>query len=152
MAKPSPDRRPPTEEPPSPPPEPAEHREIRKDWLAFISYVKQRREWMAQNLQQSSAVKEDGQELILEFDNPTECTLLRTKENRQTLTEYVLDFFQQDFTIHIISPEEPEDEGVAVSDGPKKRRQQLATHPLVRMTEEIFGGHAGDIRISPNNR
>ena len=36
--------------------------------------------------------------------------------------------------------------------GRKKRRQQLATHPLVRMTEEIFGGHAGDIRISPNNR
>jgi DNA polymerase III subunit gamma/tau len=146
-----PDRPPPADEPP-PPPQPAGHREIRKDWLDFISYVKERREWMAQNLQQSSAVKENGQELILEFDNPAECTLLRTKENRQTLTEYVLDFFQKDFTIHIISPEEPEDEGVTVSDGPKKRRQQLATHPLVRMTEEIFGGHAGDIRISPHNR
>ncbi len=151
--KPRADDAPPADEPPPPaPPEPAGHREIRKDWLDFVSYVKQRREWMAQNLQQSSAVKENGQELILEFDTPAECTLLRTKENRQTLTEYVLDFFQKDFTIRIISPEEPEDEGVAVSDGPKKRRQQLATHPLVRMTEEIFGGHAGDIRISPQNR
>jgi DNA polymerase-3 subunit gamma/tau len=148
--KPRADDAPPADEPT--PPEPAGHREIRKDWLAFVSYVKQRREWMAQNLQQSSAVKENGQELILEFDTPAECTLLRTKENRQTLTEYVLDFFQKDFTIRIISPEEPEDEGVTVSDGPKKRRQQLATHPLVRMTEEIFGGHAGDIRISPQNR
>ncbi|MBE0584385.1 MAG: hypothetical protein IH612_11590, partial [Desulfofustis sp.] len=60
--------------------------------------------------------------------------------------------FQKEFTIHIISPEDPEDDGVSVADGPKKRRQQLATHPLVRMTEEIFGGHAGDIRISPQNR
>ncbi|MCB2217960.1 MAG: DNA polymerase III subunit gamma/tau [Desulfobulbaceae bacterium] len=151
--KPHADDAPPVDEPLPPKlQEPSGHREIRKDWLAFVSYVKQRREWMAQNLQQSSAVKENGQELILEFDTPAECTLLRTKENRQTLTEYVLDFFQKDFTIRIISPEEPEDEGVTVSDGPKKRRQQLATHPLVRMTEEIFGGHAGDIRISPQNR
>lgn len=137
---------------PQPPAEQTGPREIRKDWLEFISYIRQRREWMAQNLQQASAVKENGQELVLEFDNPAECTLLRAKENRQTLTEYVLDFFQKDFTIHIISPEDPDDPGVKNSDEPKKRRKQLATHPLVRLTEEILGGQAGDIRIGPLNR
>ncbi len=137
---------------PPPPPEQSGPREVRKDWLEFISYVRQRREWMAQNLQQAASFKENGQELILEFDDPAECRLLRAKDNRQTLTEYVLDFFQKDFTIHIISPEDPDDPGVNVAEGPKKRRQQLAAHPLVRMTEEIFGGRAGDIRISPSNR
>ncbi|BDD87724.1 DNA polymerase III subunit gamma/tau [Desulfofustis limnaeus] len=135
-----------------PPPSPGGTKQIRKDWLDFIAYVRNRREWMAQNLQQATAVKEHGSELNLEFDTPAECALLRSKENRQALTEYVLDFFQKDFTIHIISPEDPDDPGVAVEDGPKKRRQQLAAHPLVRMTEEIFGGQAGDIRISQPNR
>ena len=131
---------------------PAEKRDIRKNWLEFVSYVKQRREWMAQNLQQAASVKEEGQELILEFEDPAECTLLRGRENRQTLTEYVLDFFQRSYIIHVVSPDNGDENGEQDAEGPKKRRQQLATNPLVRMTEEIFNGQVGDIRIGPNSR
>ena len=89
---------------------------------------------------------------ILEFEDPAECTLLRARENRQTLTEYVLDFFQRSYIIHVVSPDNGDENGHQDAEGPKKRRQQLATNPLVRMTEEIFNGQVGDIRIGPNSR
>jgi DNA polymerase-3 subunit gamma/tau len=127
-------------------------RDVRKDWLDFVAYVKSRKQWMAQNLQQANSAKEKGQELILEFDEPAECALLKTKENRQILTEYVLDFFQKSYIIHVVSPDDVDDPGQKDSEGPKKRRQQLAANPLVRMTEEIFNGQVGDIRIGPNSR
>ncbi len=106
---------------------------------------------MAQNLQQTTGVKEHGQELFLEFDDPAECKLLRAKENRQILTGYVLNFFQKSYTIHVTSPDDSEDPDPNGSEGPKKRRQQLASNPLVRMAEEIFNGQAGSIRIAPLN-
>lgn len=124
-------------------------RHIRKDWIEFVSYVKDKKEWMAQNLQQTTAVKQRGQDLFLEFDDPAECKLLRTRENRQILTGYVLNFFQKDYTIHVTSVDDSEDSDPNGSEGPKKRRQQLASNPLVRMTEEIFNGQAGSIRIGP---
>jgi DNA polymerase-3 subunit gamma/tau len=127
-------------------------RDIRKDWTEFISYLKREKEWMAQTLQQTSSVREDGAELLLEFDNPNDCFVLRSKENRQQLTEYILDFFQQDLTIRIVSPDSSNDIGRKDSEGPKKRRQLLAEHHLVRMTEEIFNGRVGSIRISDPNK
>lgn len=133
-------------------PDPPRQRTIRKDWIEFVSYVKQRKEWMAQNLQQASNVKEEGQELFLKFDDPTECSLLRSKENRRVLTEYVLDFFQKNYTIHVVNPDDSDDPKQNNANGPKKRRQQLAANPLVRMTEEIFNGQAGNIRIGPLSR
>ncbi|THB70564.1 MAG: DNA polymerase III subunit gamma/tau [Desulfobulbaceae bacterium] len=167
---------PPWEEPPSPPPplsepaivdhpepvessneeplvqEPQQTRQIRKDWLDFIAYVKDRKPWMAQNLQQASSHREEGQELQLEFDDSADCTLLKTVENRKTLTEYVLDFFQKEYIIHFITPVETDDPDMKASEGPKKQRQKLANHPIVRMTEEIFGGQVGDVRIGPRSR
>ena len=107
---------------------------------------------MAQSLQQTSSVKEENQQLILEFNDPNECFMLRSKENRQTLTEYVLDFFQQEFSIRIVSPDFSNGNGETNTDTPKQRRQQLAGHHLVRMTEEIFNGKVGDIRISESNK
>ncbi len=127
-------------------------RDIRKDWTEFISHLKREKEWMAQTLQQTSSVREAGTELLLEFDNPNDCFVLRSKENRQKLTEYILDFFQRDLTIRIVSPNSSNDNGQKDSEGPKKRRQQLAEHHLVRMTEEIFNGRVGSIRISDPNK
>lgn len=150
---PPPDAAAPSEEPPETMDEATgEKRDIRKNWIEFVSYVKERREWMAQNLQQADSVKEEGQDLILEFEDPAECTLLRARENRQNLTEYVLDFFQRSYIIHVVSPNNGDENGDQDAEGPKKRRQQLATNPLVRMTEEIFNGQVGDIRIGPNSR
>lgn len=127
-------------------------REIRKDWLDFISFLKDKKEWMAQSLQQTTSVKEENRELLLEFDDSNDCFMLRKKENRLILTEYILDFFQQDYTVRIISPDNSNGAAAQDANGPKKRRQQLASHHLVRMTEEIFNGQVGDIRISEPNK
>jgi len=127
-------------------------RDIRRDWLDFISYVKERKQWMSQNLQQAAAVRDQGHELLLEYDDPTECTLLRSKQNRKLLTEYVLDFFQKEYIIHFVTPEDTDDPDMKASEGPKKRRQELASNPLVRMTEEIFAGQVGEIRVGPLSR
>ena len=107
---------------------------------------------MAQSLQQTISVKENNKELLLEFDDPNDCFVLRSKENRQILTEYVLDFFQQDLSVRIISPENSNGTGVQNSNEPKRRRQQLANHQVVRLVEEIFNGRVGDIRISEPNK
>ncbi len=126
--------------------------EIRRDWLDFISYLKELKPWMAQNLQQASGIKNQGQELLLEFVDANDCTLLRTVENRKVLTEYILDFFQNDYIIRFVTPAESDDPDIKASEGPKKKRQKLASHPLVLMTEEIFGGQVGDIRIGSKSR
>ena len=107
---------------------------------------------MAQSLQQTNSVKEVTGELILEFEDHNDCFMLRSKENRQTLTEYVLDFFQKDLSVRIISPDNTNGNGTENLNTAPKRRQQLASHQLVRMTEEIFNGKVGDIRISEPNK
>jgi DNA polymerase-3 subunit gamma/tau len=140
------------EEPSEPQKLSTHQREIRRDWLDFILYVKERKQWMSQNLQQAAAIRDQGQELLLEYDDPAECTLLRSKEHRKLLTEYVLDFFQKEYIIRFVTPEDTEDPDMKASEGPKKRRQELATNPLVRMTEEIFGGQVGEIRVGPLSR
>ncbi len=141
------------EKKPAPPSQLTEQRrEIRKNWLDFIAYLKELKPWMAQNLQQASAIKDQGQELLLEFVDSNDYTLLRTVENRKVLTEYILDFFQKDYVIHFITPAKSDDPDMKASEGPKKQRQKLASHPLVMMTEEIFGGQVGDIRIGSKSR
>jgi DNA polymerase-3 subunit gamma/tau len=142
----------PEEKPVAPSQKTDQRREIRKDWLDFIAYLKELKPWMAQNLQQASEIKDQGQELLLEFVDSNDYTLLRTVENRKVLTEYILDFFQKDFVIHFVTPAESDDPDMKASEGPKKQRQKLASHPLVMMTEEIFGGQVGDIRIGSKSR
>ena len=127
-------------------------KDIRKDWLDFIIYLKRLKPWMAQNLQQASKVNENNNELLLEFHSANDYTMLRTVENRKILTEYVLDFFQKEYVVHFTTPDDHNDPNMAASEGPKQQRQKLATHPLVLMTEEIFGGQVGDIRIGSQNR
>ena len=127
-------------------------REIRKDWIDFIAYLKELKPWMAQNLQQASEIREQDKELQIEFVNESDCTLLRAVDNRKVLTEHVLDFFQKEYVIHFVTPADSDDPDMKASEGPKKQRQRLATHPLVLMTEEIFGGQVGDIRIGSKSR
>ena len=107
---------------------------------------------MSQNLQQAGKISTKNNELQIEFVDESDCTLLRAVENRKVLTEYVLDFFQKEYVIHFVTPAETDDPGMKASEGPKKQRQKLATHPLVMMTEEIFGGQVGDIRIGSKSR
>lgn len=136
---------------PEKPPHP-HTRDIRKDWLEFIDYVKDRKLWMAQNLQQADSAKQVNGELHLAYSTPANCTVLRQKENLKQLSEFVLDFFQQSIKIRFIVPDKELDSEDANGESPRRKRRELADDPLVVMAAEIFNGQVGDIRIGPRSR
>lgn len=127
--------------------------DVRRDWLKFTEYVKDRKIWMAQDLQRAISSKEIDGELHLQYSDPATCALLRSKENKKLLTEFVLDFFQKDLTVRFILPgKESGGNGGDDTESPHKLRQQLIRDPLVQMTVEIFNGQIGDVRIGPRSR
>ncbi len=134
-------------------PHPHTAHDVRRDWDEFTEYVKERKVWMAKDLQRADSAKEKDGELHLHFSDPTTCTLLRNKENRRLLTEFVLDFFQKELSVRFILPDTNMN-GNDDSNGnnPQHQRQQLVHDPLVQMTVEIFNGQIGDIRIGPRSR
>ena len=127
-------------------------RDVRRDWPGFIKHVKDRKVWMAQDLQRTEKIKEVDGELQLHFADQANCTLLRQKENIKLLTEFVLDFFQKDLKLHIITPAPEDNEDTENVESPHKLRQKLANDPLVIMATEIFNGQIGDIRVGPRSR
>jgi len=139
--------------PSAPKPVPQPHkRDVRRDWQDFIGHVKDRKLWMAQDLQRTEGIKEVGTELQLRFADQANCTLLRQKDNVKLLTEFVLDFFQKDLTLRFITPDRTENEEPDNTDSPHKLRSKLANDPLVQMATEIFNGQIGDIRVGPRSR
>lgn len=134
-------------------PHPHTTHEVRRDWDEFTDYVKERKVWMAKDLQRADSAKEKDGELHLHFSDPTTCTLLRNKENRRLLTEFVLDFFQKELSVRFILPDAVANgNDDANGDNPQHQRQQLVHDPLVQMTVEIFNGQIGDIRVGPRSR
>ena len=127
-------------------------RDVRRDWPGFIEHVKDRKVWMAQDLQRTERVKEVDGELHLRFADQANCTLLRQKENVKLLTEFILDFFQKDLKLRFITPEETDKKDSETTESPHKLRQKLANDPLVAMATEIFNGQIGDIRVGPRSR
>ncbi len=128
-------------------------RDVRKDWLDFINYVKDRKVWMAQDLQRADAIKQDIEgELCLTYTDPANCSLLRQKENHQLLTEFALDFFQKPLKVRFVLPQIDDSPDANGDDSPHRKRQQLVNDPLVVMAAEIFNGQVGDIRIGPRSR
>ena len=160
-----PDPQPDIEEPPMPveiqtpaqtpgnKPVPRPHqRDVRRDWTGFIEHVKDRKVWMAQDLQRADRVKEVDGELHLHFSDQANCSLLCQKDNTRLLTEFVLDFFQKDLKLRFITPRKEEGRITDNEDSPHKLRQKLANDPLVLMATEIFNGQIGDIRVGPRSR
>jgi DNA polymerase-3 subunit gamma/tau len=128
-------------------------KDVRKDWLNFINYVKDRKVWMSQDLQRADSVKQDVKgELQLTYRDPANCMVLRQKENHQLLTEFALDFFQKPLKVRFIVPEIDDTPDANGDESPHRKRQQLANDPLVVMAAEIFNGQIGDIRIGPRSR
>ncbi len=128
-------------------------KDVRKDWLDFINYVKDRKVWMSQDLQRADAIKQDIKgELQLTYREPANCLVLRQKENHQLLTEFALDFFQKPLKVRFIVPKIDDKPDANGDESPHKKRQQLANDPLVVMAAEIFNGQIGDIRIGPRSR
>lgn len=134
-------------------PHPHTTHDVRRDWEEFTDYVKERKVWMAKDLQRADSAREKDGELLLHYSDPTTCTLLRNKENRRRLTEFVLDFFQKELRVRFILPDtENNGDENGDSENPQHQRQQLVHDPLVQMAVEIFNGQIGDIRIGPRSR
>ena len=127
-------------------------RSVRRDWMAFIAYVHERSVWMAQDLQRADSVKEQGEELLLSYSDPADCTLLCKDENRKLITEFVLDFFQKDLSLRFVLPDQNCGQAQEGQESPLKERHLLAHDPLVLMTAEIFNGRIGDIRVGARFR
>ncbi len=128
-------------------------KDVRKDWLEFIHYVKERKVWMAQDLQRADSVKQDIEgELQLTYSEAANCSLLRQRENREILSEFAVDFFQKPLKVRFIIPVVDDQAEANGSETPNRKRAQLASDPLVIMAAEIFNGEVGDIRIGSHSR
>lgn len=132
-------------------PHPHQH-DVRKDWLEFIAHVKDRKIWMAQDLQRADKAREVDGALQLHYSDHNNCSVLRQKENVKLLTEFILDFFQKDLKLHFVTPEKGDEKVNDDTNSPHRLRQKLANDPLVLMTTEIFSGQIGDIRVGPRSR
>jgi DNA polymerase-3 subunit gamma/tau len=132
---------------------PAPTKEVRKNWDEFIEYVMDRKKWMAHTLRLSSNVRVEDTDLILKFDDPSDCKMLQTKENIKFLTEFSQDFFQKEFKI-VIKIRGADSNGVIneVGNGPQEERRALANDPLVQMATEVLGGRVVKIRTGPRSR
>ena len=139
------------DESPAPRSEPHQ-RSVRREWLDFIAYVRERSVWMSQDLQRADSAKEQGQELLLHYQDPANCTLLRKDDTRKLITEFVLDFFQKELSVRFVLPEQGSEVAEDGQESPLKERHLLANDPLVQMTAEIFNGQIGDIRVGPRFR
>ena len=128
-------------------------KDVRKHWDGFIEYVLDRKKWMAHTLRFCSSVREEDHNLVLKFDDPSECKMLKTPENIKFLTEFSQDFFQKEFKIVIrIRGGDSEDVNGQESNGPQEERRALANDPLVEMATEVLGGRVMNIRTGPRSR
>ena len=128
-------------------------KEVRKNWDEFIEYIMDRKKWMAHTLRLCSNVRVEGTDLVLKFDDPSDCKMLQTKENIKFLTEFSQDFFQKEFKI-CIKIRGTDVNGVINHDGsgPQEERRALANDPLVQMATEVLGGRVANIRTGPRSR
>lgn len=128
-------------------------RNVRQHWNEFIEYVRDRKPWMASALQVAGGVHLKGDELVIEYADPAECRLLKNRENITPLTEFALDFFQENFRIRFTLPDSNECAIDAVNGiSPLQERQALANDSLVLTAVDIFNGEVGDIRVGPRFR
>jgi len=123
-------------------------REVKRHWEAFIQYVKERKRWMAPVLQLCASARDEGGELVLRYDDPSDCKLLQEHDNLKLLQAFALDFFQHDFRVvfKVRGARAVEDGGGDEAESLLVERRVLANDPMVQMTTEIFAGQVGSIR------
>ena len=150
------------EEAPAPSPDPTKtvpippqegKKRIRQHWDDFVQYVRERQPWIAAALQMASSVERKEEQLIIHFADSADCTMLRQSNNIKGLSEYLLDFFQENLTIQF---EVPGSNACSVDPAnglaAQNERRALANDPMVLTALDIFTGQVGDIRIGPRYR
>lgn len=126
---------------------------LRQHWSEFVDYVRDRKPWMASALQLASTVTLEGENLLIEYADASECGLLKNRENITPLSEFAMDFFQGTFRIRFVFPDAKECEIDQVEGmSPQQERKALANDNLVLTTVDIFNGEVGDIRVGPRFR
>jgi len=128
-------------------------KDIRKHWPDFIAYVRDREKWMAGTLQLAASVTLGDGRLTIVYDNPLDCAIFKNREKLIPLTEYAMDFFQENLQVLFKVPDasgcETDPDSAAAL---QKERQALAGDPQVLTALEIFNGRVGDIRVGPRFR
>lgn len=132
----------------SAPPTETGKKRIRQHWEAFLKYVRERQPWIAASLQMADSFDRHGEVLTIRFADSADCTLLKQRNNRDALTEFVLDFFQENLRIHF---EVPGSTSCALDPAnglaPLQERRALANDPLVLTALDVFTGQVGEIRV-----
>jgi len=128
-------------------------KDVRKNWNEFADYVKDRKQWMAQVLRLCENPREEEENLVIRFDNPSDCLLLKKPDNMKDLVRYAQDFFQKELRVKISTRGGEEsssgDDGAA---SPREERRALANDPLVKMVTDVFDGKVSAIRTGPRFR
>ena len=142
----------PASDPTAPAPR-ADKKRIRQHWDGFLKYVRERQPWSAAALQMATSVERKEDQLIIRFADSADCTMLKQRSNIKNLSEYLLDFFQENLSIQFEVPGsnacnvDPAN-GLAA----QHERRALANDPLVLTALEVFTGQVGDIRMGPPYR
>lgn len=130
-----------------------DNRVVRQQWNKFVDYVKDRKPWMASALQMAGSAHLVDGELVIEYESSINCRMLRYRENITLLTEFAMDFFQEDFRVRFSVPDSAACEvDPANGNKVKEERHALANDSLVLTAVDIFNGEVGDIRVGPRFR
>jgi DNA polymerase-3 subunit gamma/tau len=132
-------------------PEPG--KDVRKDWDDFVAYIKDRKDWMAQIIKMCDSVRLHDGELLMKYDDASQCPILQQSDNLKILTEFAQDFFQQELCVKVTANGEGDDQcdtGGAVA--LREERVALRRDPLALLVAEVFNGHVGDVRTGPRSR
>jgi len=126
-------------------------KDIVKEWDGFLEHVRDRKKWMGSTLGLAEKVVERDGQLIIKFDEQSECLYLQDAANMKLLVEFAQDFFQKELAVKI------EVAGLGggseVGEGqPQEERRALANDPRVQLTVEVLGGQVAGIRTGPRSR
>ncbi|XCN74804.1 MAG: DNA polymerase III subunit gamma/tau [Candidatus Electrothrix aestuarii] len=131
----------------------AHTKDVRKLWPGFVQYVQERVQWMAAALKSSSSVRLENGVLTVNYDDSADCMLLGNKENLVQLTEYAMDYFQEELEVTFKVPNSSacatDSNGAAAV---RQERKKLANDALVLAAVDIFSGQVGDIRVGARFR
>lgn len=120
-------------------------RDLRPEWDGFVAYVRQRKVWMAPVLDMAAGAREQGGELLIRYDDLTDCKILEEPDNKRRLTEFAQDYFQQGLTVRL-RIRDRDTAGADGTDMPREDRRSLAGDPLVQAVVEIFNGDVAGVR------
>lgn len=126
---------------------PTSGRDLRPDWDGFVAYVRKRKIWLAATLEMAAGMREENGELWLRYDHASDCKLLELTENHRLLTEFVQNYFQQEWTVRLRTSD-GDARAMSGEGGLQAERRALAHDPLVRTVVEIFNGDIAEVRTA----